>query len=153
MWRRAIGPDLLLYLDALRLGARDQVVLSDSQVVQFSAHGDSITIGSPPWLLRTGYWLSRTSAVLDLGVLDVLPKATGARLCARIMLQGLALSRNVPPDQRGLVDCRQTAAWVRKEVARVRARLVERQGSFGLAAGFVRMGLREAQQRLARRPF
>lgn len=150
MWRRAIGPDLLLYLDALRLAGDDQITMSRSDVVQFSAHNESITIGSPPWLLRAGYWLSRTTAILDLGVLEMLPKATGSRLCARIMLQGMALARDVPADQRGLDDVRTTAGWMKAEIARVRAALVQRQGEFGLASGFVRMGFHEARRRLVR---
>jgi glycosyltransferase involved in cell wall biosynthesis len=150
MWRRAIGPDLLLYLDALRLAGDQHVTLSDSQVVQFSAHGDSITIGSPPWLLRAGYWLSRTSAVLDLDVLDILPKNIGARLCARIMLQGIALSRSIPSGQRGLEDVSRTAAMIREEVARVRTRLIHEHGALGLVRGFAGMGIREAGCRLVR---
>jgi glycosyltransferase involved in cell wall biosynthesis len=150
MWRRAIGPDLLLYLDALRLAGGDRIMMSRSEVVQFSAHSDSITIGSPPWLLRSGYWLSRTAAILDLDVLDGLPQATAARLCMRVMLQGMALSRNVPAGQRGLDDVPATTQWIKAEITRVKAALVQRQGRLALATGFLRMSLYEARRRLGR---
>lgn len=150
MWRRAIGPDLLLYIDALARDPSKQVVLSRSDVVQFSAHSSSITIGSPPWLLRAGYWLSRTTAVLDLGVLDTLPKGVAARLCARIILQGLALSRQVPPDQRGLEDTAQTAAMVREEAARIKAWLVAKQGSLALVHGFARVIAQEVRRKVVK---
>jgi hypothetical protein len=150
MWRRAIGPDLLLYIDALAYRPDQHVLLSHSDVVQFSAHESSITIGSPPWLLQTGYWLSRTSAVLDLGALEGLPNAVVERLCARIILQGYALSRRVPMGQRGLEDVEQTAAMVREEAARIRAWLTARQGSVGLLRGFTRMAGHEIGRRLTR---
>lgn len=150
MWRRAIGPDLLLYIDALHRGAATRVTLSASQVVQFSAHASSITIGSPPWLLRAGYWLGRTTAILDHDVLDALPKGVRARLCVRVMAQGLALTRDVPTGQRGLEDVGRTAMMIREEIGRVRARLLADQGRLGLVTGLARMALHEAGRRLGR---
>jgi glycosyltransferase involved in cell wall biosynthesis len=61
MWRRAIGPDLLLFLAAISMSA-GPVRIGHKVVVQFSSHPDSITVSTNRWLLEFGYW----SAVLWL---------------------------------------------------------------------------------------
>lgn len=62
MWRRAIGPDLMLYLWALAPGT-PQVALFRTTTAQFSAHPGSITISSDKWDLRAGYWLAKLSFI------------------------------------------------------------------------------------------
>ena len=59
-WKRAIGPDLLLFLIAADNAA--PVRVTAETVVQFSAHAGSITISSTSWRLRAGYWLARVWA-------------------------------------------------------------------------------------------
>lgn len=55
MWRRAIGPDLMLLLCAT-LKAAGHVVVFEDAVAQFSAHAGSISMSFSRWPLILGYW-------------------------------------------------------------------------------------------------
>ena len=149
MWRRAIGPDLLLYLVALQLSGTSHVTFSAADVVQFSVHDGSITVGSPPWLLRAGYWLSRAAAVLDLDVTKGLSRGDSARICARLIVQGHLLCRSIPEGQSGLEDTGRVATLLREEAARIRAHCVSRHGHSALVGGFASLGWRELRRRVA----
>lgn len=89
MWRRAIGPDLMLFLAA---GARpEQRVAVHRQIVaQFSAHAGSITVSSSSWPLRAGYWLAKWWAVQAA---MERPRPTAVAASARLVVQGELLSR------------------------------------------------------------
>ncbi len=58
MWRRAIGPDLMLYLCALRPGTGEPAFCR-ADTAQFSSHPNSISISTKSWFMKTGYWLAR----------------------------------------------------------------------------------------------
>lgn len=58
LWRRAIGPDLLLFLVAAKMNDGD-VPLSSEVTAQFSSHPGSFTVSASRWAYETGYWLAR----------------------------------------------------------------------------------------------
>lgn len=58
LWRRAIGPDLLLFLVAIQM-TPSEVSLSHDTVVQFSHHEDSFSVAASRLSYETGYWLAR----------------------------------------------------------------------------------------------
>ena len=58
MWRRAIGPDLMLYLLAMSPGC-PQVAFFRTYTAQFSEHSESISISSNRWIFKAGYWLAK----------------------------------------------------------------------------------------------
>lgn len=58
MWRRAIGPDLMLYLLAMSPGT-PRVAFFRTYTAQFSEHSGSISISSNRWVFDVGYWLAR----------------------------------------------------------------------------------------------
>lgn len=62
MWRRAIGPDLMLYL--LTITNSNFVPLVDHVVAQFSSHHDSITVQSSATILKLGYWSARNVLIM-----------------------------------------------------------------------------------------
>lgn len=57
-WRRAIGPDLLLFLVAFRM-TPSEISVSHDAVVQFSHHEDSFSVAASRLSYETGYWLAR----------------------------------------------------------------------------------------------
>ena len=63
LWKRAIGPDLLLYFIGALNGQK--VAYTPEAVAQFSAHPGSISISVSKYLLRSGYWLARCWLVRD----------------------------------------------------------------------------------------
>lgn len=89
MWRRAIGPDLMLFLAGTTSSAQ-RVTISERIVAQFSSHGGSITVSSSSWPLRAGYWLAKWWAV-DAAMTQARPIALPA--AARLIAQGLLLQR------------------------------------------------------------
>lgn len=58
MWRRAIGPDLMLYFMAMSPGA-PRVAFFRTHTAQFSEHPGSISISSNRWAFHAGYWLAK----------------------------------------------------------------------------------------------
>jgi hypothetical protein len=107
MWRRAIGPDLLLYLIAANMSVKIPTVLE--VVAQFSSHKGSITISSPRWLLRTGYWLARLW-LIECGLSErSVSSKRFAEMAAAALLQGIALAITRPkgtPEMAGLEQAR-----------------------------------------------
>lgn len=89
MWKRAIGPDLMLFLGA-GTSPGQRVAVSDRIVAQFSSHAGSITVSSSKWPLRVGYWLAKwwaTETALAI------PRPSGYAALARLVVQGLLLHR------------------------------------------------------------
>lgn len=89
MWKRAIGPDLMLFLAGTTSSAQ-KVTITERIVAQFSSHDGSITISSSSWPLRAGYWLAKWWAV-DAAMTHKRPIALPA--AARLVAQGLLLQR------------------------------------------------------------
>jgi glycosyltransferase involved in cell wall biosynthesis len=96
MWRRAIGPDLLLFLAALDLNT-GPVPLVRGYVAQFSAHASSITVSSSSWPLRTGYWLARAWLVERWAEDRTVSDSGLATISVRMFLQALVLAASAPP--------------------------------------------------------
>lgn len=94
MWRRAIGPDLMLFLTAA-IERGDRVAVGSGTVAQFSSHSQSISMSSSPWPLRAGYWLAKKWAVEQVEPIDPRLAAAGY---ARLALQGQMLTRQVGSD-------------------------------------------------------
>lgn len=146
MWKRAIGPDLMLFLGA-GISPDGRVAVSDRVVAQFSSHADSITVSSSAWPLRAGYWLAKWWAI-ETALARPRPSAQAA--LARLVVQGLLL--------RGIARHGKAAAGVDpaliasfgEEVAAARDRLFALHGAVrgrGMLAASasrlaVRMGLR-----------
>lgn len=95
LWKRAIGPDLMLFLTALgrQRGAAPRL---DGVVAQFSEHEGSITISSPQWMMEAGYWLARAwFAKGQVFAADIAP-ALRSEVIGRTMLYGLRLAALAP---------------------------------------------------------
>lgn len=149
MWRRAIGPDLMLFL----MSALDEaggtngsrVRIEPIVVAQFSSHAQSITISSSTWPLRAGYWLAKRWAVERLGV-----QQTAQDGAARLAILGLALARNARHADPGpgiTPDLRDSFA---AQVAQTRAQLFAAAGPVrgigALATSAVRLAWRVASR-------
>ena len=87
MWRRAIGPDLMLFLAASTC-ATQQVSVHRRAVAQFSSHPGSITIASSRTPLRVGYWLAKWWAVRSLIADDT---KSSIKCAAQLTLSGLLI--------------------------------------------------------------
>lgn len=70
LWRRAIGPDLLLFLHALTF-FEGEVICALRPVAQFSSHPGSITVSTARWPYLAGYWLARLWAVREVKEKDL----------------------------------------------------------------------------------
>lgn len=58
LWRRAIGPDLMLFFVACGK-TQGELLVSPAATAQFSHHPDSFSVAASPWSYETGYWLAR----------------------------------------------------------------------------------------------
>lgn len=114
MWRRAIGPDMLLFLLSLRM-QRGAVSFVDQVVTQFSSHGDSISISSPEWLLRGGYLAARVLALRNPTMVGAIPVGRRTEMLVRTALQAYKLARGIPDGVRGLEDKAAIAAVARDD--------------------------------------
>lgn len=117
MWQSAIGPDVLVYAAALSL-QHVGVPQVAGAVAQFSEHPGSITIGSNPWPLRTGYWLARVAAV-EGGLDGRLTTRERARIRARLLLVGLRLAQQAPSEPVRGISRRAARAAVLIELRRL----------------------------------
>ena len=118
MWRRAVGPDLLLYLIAAHMSSR--IPTLGEPVAQFSFHQGSITISSSPWLLRTGYWLARLW-LIEFGLSEHSASSSRfAKMAASAFVDGIKLALARP-------KC--DMAWLEQ----ARRRLWSRQLGFGIS--------------------
>lgn len=99
MWRRAIGPDLMLFLIAADVSTKNVPVLR-RPLAQFSQHEGSITVSSSTWPLRTGYWLARVWLLHTVRE-TCLSQNNFARMAGRTMLQGIVNAILVPPTKYG----------------------------------------------------
>lgn len=96
-WKRAIGPDLMLYLLAIDRQGNTVPVIT-MPVAQFSSHESSISLSSNKWNMVAGYWLA-LSWFLRLHLRrDLADPNTIVRLYAKTILQGLMLAWNAPAD-------------------------------------------------------
>jgi Glycosyltransferases involved in cell wall biogenesis len=91
LWRRAIGPDLFLYLLALRENA-GAVTVHEADTAQFSWHPGSISVSSSALPMLTGYWLAVAWSLTDPGMAGRLSLAEFARALGRMSLYGRVLS-------------------------------------------------------------
>jgi hypothetical protein len=57
-WRRAIGPDLLLFLVAIRM-TQGKIFVANDVTAQFSHHPGSFSVAASNDAYETGYWLAR----------------------------------------------------------------------------------------------
>lgn len=118
MWRRAIGPDLMLFFIALGGGEKDRVFRTQAEVAQFSAHRGSITISSSPWFLTMGYWLARCTAYceadFDFGAAD------RNAVAAELLVQGIALMRKAPEALEGFGGRAAVRLAIKQEMQAVR---------------------------------
>src|SRR5262249_13332129 len=117
MWRRAIGPDLLLYLIAANTSVKIPTELG--VVAQFSYHKGSITISSPRWFLRAGYWLARLW-LIECGLLErSVSSARFAEMAAAALLQGIVLAITRPKDTREMAGLEQARREIINEIAQI----------------------------------
>lgn len=99
LWRRAIGPDLYLFLLALSIdGWASTIGFTQQPVVQFSSHVGSITVSSSPWLMETGYWLARTGWLADAALQAYPDKPALSERLHELARAGLALDRTMPSE-------------------------------------------------------
>lgn len=96
MWRRAIGPDLLLFLIALSRDPDDRVYLTKAAVAQLSMHPDSITISSSTWDLSLGYWLANVAFLTDPISRPAVSDARRARYSGALLVRGAWLWLRAP---------------------------------------------------------
>ncbi|WJY18854.1 glycosyltransferase family 2 protein [Alteriqipengyuania flavescens] len=133
MWRRAIGPDLLLFLIALGRSPSVQVPFVHQPVAQFSAHNDSITVSTSSWHLTMGYWLARSAFLRKADRLDTLGEP--GKTLGHAILQGdwLAIRAEAP-----VGDLRTKAAVraaISAENAALRKMAKGRGGALAVASG------------------
>ncbi len=96
IWKRAIGPDLMLYFMAALAG--EKIAYTPETVAQFSAHPGSISISVSKYLLRAGYWLARSWLVKDAGLTHEKSHGRLLRLSAETLWMGWLLKRRFPAD-------------------------------------------------------
>lgn len=145
MWRRAIGPDLLLFLVALDM-QRGAVTFAGEIVAQFSSHDDSITISSPEWLLRGGYLAARMMALRQAGLFRSLPRRLRGAMLARTALQSIKLARGIPDGVRGLENKAAIAAQARGYARAIVAQAGREAGWPIAAASLAAVGLTEIRK-------
>ncbi|MEB3415539.1 glycosyltransferase [Alteriqipengyuania sp. WL0013] len=146
MWKRAIGPDLLLFTIALARAPGVQVPVLRQPVAQFSAHEDSITISTSSWNLTMGYWLSRAAVLADQARLEALPRP--GRTIGETVAQGqwLGLRAETPG---GALDSKATVRrLLRAEIARLRAAAKGHGGSVAVASGMADAVLTRLRRKL-----
>lgn len=142
MWRRAIGPDLMLFLMAA-VGRGDRVAVGSGAAAQFSSHSQSISMSSSPWPLRAGYWLAKKWAVEQVAITDPRLAAAGY---ARLALQGRILARQARRDV-----APELATSFATEVAAARAALLTMRGRVIGTIDFARSALALAGRVAVRR--
>lgn len=99
LWRRAIGPDLLLFLIAAAGGEpTGSTAAARVPVCQFSAHSGSITVSSSPWRIQVGYWLTRSLWFTAIAPEPLLDEEGRAEVTARLLAHGLLLTLGVRRD-------------------------------------------------------
>lgn len=136
MWKAAIGPDFLLFLLALDRQSK-YVVQELSPVAQFSTHEDSITVGSPPWLLRTGYWLARVAA-LTSGVGQHLSADQRRHVVFRLLVIGLRLMATTPSSPASGLSRRKAVLGLACECRDVTRLALRSDGRAPFIAGFLK---------------
>lgn len=147
MWRRAIGPDMLLFLVALSM-QKGPVAFVDRIVTQFSSHGDSISISSPEWLLRGGYLAARVLAFRHTAMLQPLAARRRTEMLVRTALQSFKLARGIPDGVRGLEDKAAVAA-VTKDDARALIAMAAREAGWpATIAAAARISVAQIRKRL-----
>lgn len=90
LWRRAIGPDQLLYLTALIEGGTP-AWMSNSDTAQFSVHADAISVSSSRLPFETGYWISALWLLSNEKAEVMLGRSRLARFAAAQFIYGLLL--------------------------------------------------------------
>ena len=136
IWKRAIGPDLILYFLGALSG--EKVAFTHEQVAQFSAHAGSISIFSPKYLLRSGYWLARCWLVTDSGLKDDQIAGRLTRITMETWLSGRHLSRIFPGGAIKGHSKAETRRWIRDECSSVLTLLRQRQSKGACIAALAR---------------
>ena len=90
MWRRAIGPDQLLYLIAIAEGG-GPVWMSSSCTAQFSRHPGAITHTSSRLPFESGYWVSALWFITDERARELLGTGDFLRFAAGLFWYGIVL--------------------------------------------------------------
>ncbi len=147
MWRRAIGPDMLLFLVALAM-QQGPVSFVDRIVTQFSSHGDSISISSPQWLLRGGYLAARVLAFRYTTLLQSLPAERRTEMLVRTALQAFKLARGIPSDVRGLEDKTAVAAVTKSDARALIAMAAREAGWPATIAAVARISVAQIRKRM-----
>ena len=114
LWRRAIGPDLMLFLIA-SVTTANPVHLIRRPLAQFSHHGDSITVSSPAWPLRTGYWLAKVWLLHHAAQSGAFSDVAFERMTGRTLIHGLLNLARVPAS--GFGDQKALQQGIRNEIS------------------------------------
>lgn len=149
MWRRAIGPDMLLFMIALADQGCGPVPVTTVPVAQFSAHEDSITVSSSPWTITLGYWLARTTFLTDDALIARIDARARALAYSRCLLQGYLLKRAMIAQVPSFARREDAQAAMRHELALLRRAAFRHAGKLAIVHGLavaVRQGLRERRQ-------
>lgn len=91
LWRRAIGPDLMLFFVAIGL-TKGGVLVSPVVTAQFSHHPDSFSVAASFWSYETGYWLARVWYPCCNPPKDAASESDFVLQAARVISYGLFLS-------------------------------------------------------------
>lgn len=146
LWKRAIGPDLLLFTIALARAPGVQVPVLRQPVAQFSAHEESITISTGGWTLAMGYWLSRASVLRNPERLETLARPGRTIGEAAVQGQWLGLRAEAPG---GKLDSTATVRrLMRGEVAALRAMAKGRGGTLAVSSGMASAVLDRVRRKL-----
>jgi hypothetical protein len=143
MWRAAIGPDVLLFLWALKQQT-ETVGQELSPVAQFSSHSSSITMASDPWLLRAGYWLAR-SAACQQGFGRRLPQEQQANIISRLLGVGLLLAATVPQQPASGLTRRAARAALVAECGALAKHATRAVGTASTVRSFLRLAVARAR--------
>jgi hypothetical protein len=148
LWRRAIGPDLQLFLAALSIDHWGSTIGHTSgDVVQFSSHDGSITVSSDPWLMQAGYWFARTGWLLDVDVRSFPDAAAIAERLVELARAGLELASTIPAELPSGIDAARARRDARRRalaMLRLHARVAGALPTARRAAGILRRRIRTA---------
>ena len=125
LWKRAIGPDLMLFM-AAGLGPANQIAVADNAVAQFSSHAQSITVSSSTLPLRVGYWLAKWWA-MQQAARDRAPVAVPG--LARLIVQGRILTAMMRRPSGKAAIAPDLSASFRNELRDARSLLFELTGT------------------------
>ena len=148
LWKRAIGPDLMLFFIAALMS--EKVAFTREQVAQFSAHPGSISISVSKYLLRSGYWLARCWLVKDSGLNDEASRQRLLRMTAETLVMGRGVCKKFP-DGAIKLDINQTRSLITEECDSVYAAMRTRSSLPACLAALAGVYLRQILPRRYRK--